>query len=667
VGDACKEGRRAGVADPDVPILRPPVWKRGRLMCGIFGVFGAGASRVSNDAASAAIESLRRRGPDGRGLWRDEGGGGLLGHTRLSVIDLSTTGSQPMQSADGRFVVTYNGEIYNYAELRSELLAGGASFRGTSDTEVLLAAFDAWGVDAVHRFVGMFAFALLDRKENVLRLYRDRLGVKPLYYATGPFGVAFASELKALRAAGIPCGGVDPGALSEFFRFGFIGAPRSIYERVRKVRPGHYLEVRDGKLAERRYWSLKEAEREGPFPGTEREVEERLEALLRSAFRYRMVADVPVGVFLSGGVDSSLLAALLQSENVGRIRTFTVGFAERSYDESTWAAHVARHLGTEHTERICTQRDAVDLLRAFPDIYDEPFGDTSGIPTALLARMAREHVKVALSADGGDELFCGYSYYIRQYRIGKALFASPAWARSGLSRGCSAIPPSALRLATSIIPSLPREGIEDKARKFRALLACRSWKSFYETSMSYWLPAEIDALLGRDSRDEVEGEDSGVPADHPIEGMMRWGIRRYLPGDVLTKVDRATMYAGLEAREPFLDHRLVEFSARVPFSLKLRGTTTKFLLRRILYRHVPRELVDRPKMGFGIPVETWLRGEIAVLAREYLDPARVRREGVLDPKIVAEVAGGFLAGRALNPTRLMLLLIFQMWKERWLP
>lgn len=636
-------------------------------MCGIFGVFGTGAAKVSPEAAAAAIEALRRRGPDGSGLWRDEGGGVLLGHTRLSVIDLSPSGSQPMQSADGRFVVTYNGEIYNYAEIRSDLLAGGATFRGTSDTEVLLAAFDAWGVDAVHRFVGMFAFALLDRKENVLRLYRDRLGVKPLYYATGPFGVAFASELKALRAAGIPCGGVDPEALSEFFRFGFIGAPRSIYERIRKVRPGHYLEVRDGEVAERQYWSLEEAERAGPFPGTEREVEERLETLLRSAFRYRMVADVPVGVFLSGGIDSSLLAALLQSENAGRIRTFTIGFPERRYDESTWAARVARYLGTEHTERTCTQRDAVDLLRAFPDVYDEPFGDTSGIPTALLARMAREQVKVALSADGGDELFCGYSYYIRQYRIGKALFASPAWARRGLSRGCSAIPPSALRLATSIIPSLPREGIEDKARKFRALLACRSWDSFYETSMSYWLPAEIDSLLGRDSRDEVEGEDSGVPGGHPIEGMMRWGIRRYLPGDVLTKVDRATMYAGLEAREPFLDHRLVEFSARVPFSLKLRGTTTKFLLRRILYRHVPRELVDRPKMGFGIPVETWLRGEIAALAREYLDPERVRREGVLDPEIVAEVAGGFFAGRALNPTRLMLLLIFQMWKERWVP
>ena len=636
-------------------------------MCGIFGVFGTGASRVAHESAAAAIEALHRRGPDGSGLWREEEGGALLGHTRLSVIDLSPSGSQPMHSADGRFVVTYNGEIYNYAELRSDLRAGGASFRGTSDTEVLLAAFDAWGVDAVHRFVGMFAFALLDRKENVLRLFRDRLGVKPLYYVTGPFGVAFASELKALRAAGIPCGGVDPEALSEFFRFGFIGAPRSIYERVRKVRPGHYLEVRDGKVAERRYWSLEEAERAGPFPGTEKEVEERLEAVLRSAFRYRMVADVPVGVFLSGGIDSSLLAALLQSERAGSLRTFTIGFPERRYDESTWAARVARHLGTEHTERICTQRDAVDLLRAFPDVYDEPFGDTSGIPTALLARIAREQVKVALSADGGDELFCGYSYYLRQYRIGKALFASPAWARGGLSRGCSAIPPSALRLAATLIPSLPRGGIEDKARKFRALLTCRSWESFYEMSMSYWLPAVIDALLGRESRDDVGGEDPGAPSGHPIEGMMRWGIRRYLPGDVLAKVDRATMYAGLEAREPFLDHRLVEFSARVPFSLKLRGTTTKFLLRRILHRYVPRELVDRPKMGFGIPVETWLRGEIAVLAREYLDPERVRREGVLEPKIVAEVAGGFLAGRALNPTRLMLLLIFQMWKERWVP
>ena len=640
-------------------------------MCGITGYWarrGDPAPWLADLAAS--VEALRQRGPDDSGVWVRPGGRVALGHTRLSILDLSPLGHQPMRSPDGAVTMVFNGEVYNFAAVRSELEALGHRFRSRGDSEVVLAAYQQWGVAAAERFTGMFAIAFWNERERRLVLLRDRMGVKPLYYAWDGKSLWFGSELKALRAFAAWEPEIDRDALGEYLQFGYVSAPRSIYRGVSKLMPGHWLELGEvGEPVARRYWAP-DAEA-APLDASEEELERRLESILVDAFRHRMVSDVPVGVFLSGGLDSSLVAALLQHYGGGDVRTFTIGFDDERFDESCHARRVAEHLGTRHCERIVRASDMSDVLADWGNLFDEPFGDTSGVPTYLVSRMAREHVKVALSADGGDELFSGYSHYgvvIDRHR------ALSRWPR-GL-RKAAAVPLAAFAggRAEAIADRLPlperrrhatRRALLERCSKLAVMLPDADGATIYDLAMSLWTPWEISALLGgaTQPRERVEGLASVA------DQMTHCDLRHYLPDDILAKVDRTTMAAGLEGREPMLDHRLVEFALRLPLSMRRGALGTKHLLRRVLYKYVPRELIERPKQGFAIPLADWLRGELAPLIDEYLSPARVRDGGLLDPQAVRRAVTNFRAGGPgndrLDVHKVWLLLAFQMWRGRW--
>ncbi|GMW08324.1 MAG: asparagine synthase (glutamine-hydrolyzing) [Gammaproteobacteria bacterium] len=578
-------------------------------MCGIAGAYleaGAG-DLVAALARSAA--AIRHRGPDAQGHWLAPGGRLGFAHRRLTIVDLSAAGNQPMASASGRLVICFNGEIYNYQALRQELEARGIAFRSHSDTEVILEAVEAWGLEpALHRFIGMFAFALWDAQANCVYLVRDRVGVKPLYFGRGGSQWAFASEVKALRHYPWLDHSPDREALSLYLRYGYIPAPRSVYQGVRKVPAGAYLQVAidSGNVTEHHYWSLPDVARAGqeyPYEGTPENAVEELEALLDDSIRLRMIADVPVGAFLSGGIDSSTVVALMRRHSSQPIRTFTIGFREPGSNEAEHAQRVAAHLGTEHQELYVGE---ADLLRHVDDITrigDEPFADPSILPTWILSRLAAEHVKVALSGDGGDELFGGYNHYTRvasaqrlNRRLPRALGRTlgELMTRSGASAG-----------------KLARKG---------AMMAATGIDEIATAMLSHWQrPARI--LRGGTNSDTVfESGEAPLGASLLARLMLRDTIR-YLPDDILHKVDRASMAASLEAREPVLDHRVIEFSWRLPLSWRIRDGVTKWPLRQVLARYVPRQLVERPKQGFGVPVSAWLRGELRGWAEDLLaDP-----------------------------------------------
>jgi asparagine synthase (glutamine-hydrolysing) len=641
-------------------------------MCGITGYY---ARNCQPEAwlrdLPAAVRSLRQRGPDDSGTWVRSGGGIAFGHTRLSILDLSELGRQPMVSDDGDLVMVFNGEIYNFAEIRLELEKCGHHFRSSGDSEVVLAALRHWGIAAVERFIGMFAIALWKESERRLWLIRDRLGVKPLYYAWDGRVLWFGSELKALRAFHAWRAEVDHGALGEYFQFGYVSAPRSIYRRVHKLSPGHWLELCDtGEPTTRCYWSTL-GPRE-PLAGSESELEEQLEAMFIDAFRYRMVADVPVGVFLSGGLDSSLVTAILQRHSGQTVRTFTVGFTDPGFDESPWARQVAAHLGTQHTEYILSPAEMVKILTRWANLFDEPFGDPSGVPTFLVSCVARESVKVALSADGGDELFSGYQHYGVMLARQRMLARMPRPARNALSQALQLLPARSLQGVVDRLPApaplrhAARRAVVDKLEKLRVVLPEADPATLYDLGMSFWTPAEGAQLLGAlaPPRPVLNGHPRSF-ADH----MSCCDLRHYLPDDILTKVDRTTMAVGLEGREPLLDHRLVEFALRLPLSLRRGSLGTKHLLRRVLYRYVPRAILDRPKQGFGIPMSRWLRSELSPLLDTYLAPGRVRAAGILDPKVVERALSNFKDGGPrrdrLDVQKVWLLLAFEMWREKW--
>jgi asparagine synthase (glutamine-hydrolysing) len=632
-------------------------------MCGITGYW----ARRGDPSAwladlGASVASLKRRGPDDDGVWVRNGGRVALGQTRLSILDLSPLGHQPMRSPDGALTMVFNGEVYNFAVVRAELEALGHRFRSTGDTEVILAALQEWGVAAVDKFIGMFAIALWNERERRLMLLRDRMGVKPLYYAWNGSSFWFGSELKALRAFAAWQPEVDRDALGEYLQYGYISAPRSIYRNVQKLLPGHWLELAEvGEPVAHRYWSP-------PAPGEslqddEHALEQRLETLLIDACRYRMVSDVPVGIFLSGGLDSSLVAAILQRYGGGEVRTFTIGFDDPRYDESRHAKKVAEHLGTRHTEQIVTPGDMRGVLEQWAELFDEPFGDQSGVPTYLVSKMARNHVKVALSADGGDELFSGYSHYGVVLDREKSLSKIPLPLRQAISK----IPVSALR---GIGGHAMRRKLVERVEKLQVMMPALDQPTMYDLAMSFWTPWDIRALLGGDAapRERVE-----VPSVAGLSSfadqMVRCDLRHYLPDDILTKVDRTTMAAGLEGREPLLDHRLTEFALRLPLALRRGPLGTKHLLRKVLYRYVPRELIERPKQGFAIPLSSWLRGELAPLLDNYLAPRRIRAGGLFDPDMVAKTVANFRDGGAehdrLDVQKVWLLLAFEMWRDRW--
>ena len=632
-------------------------------MCGITGFVSAPAAadeltRVVRGMCGALVH----RGPDDAGEWTDGDRGVAIGFRRLAIIDLSPAGHQPMISASGRYIATLNGEIYNFEELRRELREHGLApaFRGHSDTEVMLAAFDAWGIAAVSRFNGMFAIAVWDREARALHLARDRMGVKPLYYGfVGGFAgstFVYGSELKAIRRHPDFGGHIDRAALQLYLRFMYVPAPFSIYEGISKVMPGTIVTLDPDARTTRTtvYWSARDAAIDGVrhrFEGSEEEASRELEALLRDSIRIRMVADVPIGVFLSGGVDSSLVTALMQAESVTPVKSFSIGFDDIGYNEAPHAAAVARHLGTEHTELTVHERDALDVIPKLAMMYDEPFADSSQIPTHLVSALARRHVTVSLSGDGGDELFGGYNRYFIGQRLFRWIARTPRSVRPAIGRTLT-------KFSTRMWDRLaPRLG--ERVHKVARALTANDIDAMYFELVSHWNRGQGTGDGGQVV--PVLDRASWPPLDDPIERMMYFDQISYLPDDILAKVDRASMAASLESREPLLDYRLVEFAWRLPLSMKVRGGQGKRVLRRVLYRYVPPNLIERPKMGFGIPLGEWLRGPLRDWAEPLLDEAAIREHGLLDPAPIRATWEEHLAGRGDWNYHLWAILMLQVW------
>ena len=621
---------------------------------------------------AALVES---RGPDDSGEWTDPDAGIALGHRRLAIIDLSPGGRQPMASAGGDLVIAYNGEIYNFRELRAELESAGATFRGDSDTEVLVEACAAWGVErAIGRCIGMFAFALWDRGARRLHLARDRLGIKPLYWARTPGGgLVFASQPKCFSAHPDWRPAVDRAALAACLRHGYVSAPQCIYRDAFQVRPGCILTVdAGGEVRERRYWDAIEVARNGAAgrrrerPDDEEAVE-RLEGLLRDAVARRMVADVPLGAFLSGGTDSSTVAALMQSQSNRPIRTFSIGFNEKRFDEAVHARAVARHLGTDHTELYVEPDDALDLVPTIAERYDEPFGDSSQLPTLLVSELARRHVTVALSGDGGDELFAGYNRHAQAHTLRRIYTASPAWARRAASRALTTLRPGTWdRLSTLMPERLRPRLVGDKLHLLAEAVSLERFDDVYPRLVSQW-PLDAELVPGEGpgaGRIDPAAFDAGLEGDS--ERMQLMDLLTYLPGDILAKVDRASMAFSLEARVPLLDHRVVEHAWSLPPDFKLRAGETKWILRRVLERHVPRSLFERPKMGFAVPIDRWLRGPLRDWAADLLDPGSLGDEDLFNVALVRRRWDEHQSGARNWQYPLWSVLMAQAWRRRWL-
>ena len=615
-------------------------------------------------------DALRHRGPDDEGVWTDHDTGVTLLHRRLSIIDLSAAGHQPMMSADGRYVITFNGEIYNFQELRPELEARGVRFLGHSDTEVMVEAFAAYGVaSTVERLVGMFTIGVWDRRERALTLVRDRLGIKPLYWAKFDKLFLFGSELKALRAHPGWSPRIDRAAVASFMRHSYVPAPHTIYQGVHKLEPGTLLTLPlNGEPRVTRYWDARAVARQGlaaPMPGSDRELTDELELRLQDAVTCRMIADVPLGAFLSGGVDSSTVAALMRAANRGPVKTFTISSEIAGFDEAAHAAAVARHLGTDHTELTVTADQARDVIPRLPEMYDEPFADASQIPTHLVSAMTRQRVTVALSGDGGDELFAGYNRYRLTSRRWASLSLLPRPLRNGIAGAITGMSPDRWSRLLSILPARIRPSqIGDKLHKLAAVLTLPDGIAAYRRLVTNWEPSEV-----MPGSDEYKGAvwDPALPKEFPgfLDQMQLLDLITYLPDDILTKVDRASMAVGLEARVPLLDHRVVEFAWRLPHAARIRGNTGKWLLRQVLYRHVPKHLIERPKMGFDIPFGDWLRGPLRDWAETFLNERRLREAGLVDAARVRQIWQEHLDGRRNWQYLIWDVLMLETWRERW--
>lgn len=653
-------------------------------MCGVAGfVDGARLDPAERHRIAAEMAlALAHRGPDDSGVWTDADGGVVLAHRRLSIVDLSAAGHQPMTSPSGRFVITYNGEIYNFRSLREDLAGGDLRFQGTSDTEVLLAAVDRWGVEtALERINGMFAFALWDRQTRSLHLVRDRLGKKPLYFGRAGRSFLFASELKAFHAHPDFVPQLDRAAVALFLQYGYVPTPHSIYKGVFKLPAAGHLALPsepsggfDAPLDHvRTYWSLRERAQSGmeqPLQLSEEEASERLEEILSEAVAQRMIADVPLGAFLSGGIDSSTVVALMQKCASRPVKTFTIGFHERDYNEAEAAKEVARHLGTEHHELYVTPGDAQSVIPNLATIYDEPFADISQIPTYLVSRFTRDHVKVALSGDGGDEAFGGYTRHFVGPRLWKAMALCPTAVRRVGARLLTSVAPAgwdkAFETINRCLPQSqhrPTPGYH--VHKLAGLLAVAGPEDLYDRLVSRWTSPASMVIGGVPPRPAVDDPAQRFTQGDLAHRMMYYDTMGYLPDDILVKVDRATMAVGLEARAPLLDYRVMEFSWQLPLGMKVQGGQGKRILRQILARHVPTKLVDRPKQGFVIPVDQWLRGPLRDWAEAMLDPQRLRAEGVLEPKAIRQAWNEHLSGKRTRIDGLWCILMFQAWHERW--
>lgn len=648
-------------------------------MCGICGFLLGSPNGIPLDQLMIRMcETIAHRGPDDSGIWVDEVSGLAFGHRRLSILDLSPAGHQPMLSACGRYVIVFNGEIYNHLALREKLSSEGCApvWCGHSDTETLLACFTAWGIGpALQATVGMFALALWDRQGRLLTLARDRMGEKPLYYGWQGDSFLFGSELKALKAHPDFLGEVDRNALTLLLRHNCIPAPYSIYRGIAKLSPGHYLNIPLGEPSaarsarSRAFWSMNQAVESGlanSFKGDPVEAVDLLEERLLKSIGEQMLSDVPLGAFLSGGVDSSTIVALMQAQSSQPVRTFTIGSAEGDYNEAAHAKEVARHLGTEHTELYVQSRDALELIPRLPSMYCEPFSDSSQLPTFLVSKLAHQHVTVALSGDGGDELFGGYNRYLTARKVWAQGQRLPAFARHGGAGILRSLSPAAwdrlYALGKHLLPKswhLAYPG--EKAQKLAEVLAAPDGEAFFHQLTSHWkMPGSIviDAI---EPPSLLTSRSSWPKTDSLEHWMMAMDAQTYMADDILVKVDRAAMATSLETRVPFLDHRVVELAWRMPLSMKIRDGQGKWLLRQVLYRHVPASLIDRPKMGFGIPLDRWLRGPLLDWAEDLLDERRLRQEGYFRPGPIRKIWAEHLSGRRNWQYHLWDVLMAQAW------
>lgn len=646
-------------------------------MCGIAGFLGgAWPNPPQLDALLGRMaQAIDHRGPDHKGIWTDRESALAFVHARLAIVDLSPAGEQPMHSSSGRYVLLYNGEIYNHMALRDELAAAGARFawRGHSDTETLLAGIETWGLKAtLERSTGMFALALWDRQERTLALARDRLGEKPLYFGwqgSGPNAAfLFASELKPIVLHPAFAGEVSRDALTLLMRYGYIPAPYSIYTSIRKLEPGTILTLSDRKREgnSETYWSGAEIAVAGAAKSldlTPDEAVSGLEDVLTKAVGQQMVADVPLGAFLSGGIDSSTIVALMQKQAARPVRTFSIGFHEDGYNEAEHAKAVARHLGTDHTELYISPEQAQAVIPRLPDIYDEPFADSSQIPTFLVSQMARQHVTVSLSGDAGDELFGGYTRYGMTARFWRRMAAIPAPLRDLGASGLKSLPAATWDRLLKMVPPAPASVTGDRVHKGAALLASRSIDDLYRRLVSAWKhPSEL-VIGGHEPATLLAGDTPALPGLDVAERMMALDMLTYLPDDILAKVDRAAMAVSLETRVPMLNHAVVEYAWRLPMSYKVRDGQTKWVLRQLLYRHVPQTLMDRPKMGFGVPIESWLRGPLRDWAEHLLDERHLREQGYFKPAPIRDLWQRHLGGKENHQHALWIVLMFQAWLE----
>lgn len=658
-------------------------------MCGLAGFLTKKSWELSNDDLVGRMAlAIRHRGPDDAGTWADSKFGIALGHRRLSIVDLSMAGHQPMRSASKRYTVAFNGEIYNHLELRTELkasfflpgcLSGDIAWCGHSDTETLLAGFDAWGIqDTIQRCNGMFAFAVWDQQELSLTLGVDRLGEKPMYFGWQGQGeqstFLFGSEISALKVHPVFSRDIDRNAISLLMRYNYIPAPYSIYKGISKLEPGCLLTVSLAKPTPSiiRYWSATEVAMAGcgtPFKGSADQSVDALEALLKSSVQQQMMADVPLGAFLSGGIDSSTVVALMQAQSSRPVKTFTIGFDDKDHNEALYSKAVAKYLGTDHTELIASPKQILDVIYQLPTLYCEPFSDLSQIPTFLVSQLARQNVKVSLSGDGGDELFCGYNRYKLSANWWPITSAFPQAGRILASRGLTAVSQdkwnALIRPLEYLLPDklLPSK-LGDKLHKLAKTLKAANLDELYLGLVSNWdAPASL-VIAGQEQSTLLSEEVLHLSQLDATQRMMLMDTITYLPYDILVKVDRACMGASLEGRMPFLDHRVVEFAWSLPQNLKMRSGVSKWVLRQLLYRYVPKELIERPKMGFSIPIDKLLRGPLRDWAEALLDESRLLREGYFYPAPIREKWAEHLSGKCNWQNHLWSVLMFQAWLEK---
>jgi len=646
-------------------------------MCGITGVFLPGRECHFKAELSKMAATISNRGPDDYGYWCDVKSGIGLAHRRLSIIDLTKSGQQPMRSYSKRYVIVFNGEVYNYKELKKELVSENISWRGSSDTEIMLAAIDCWGLKkAVCKFNGMFAFALWDKKKCVLSLCRDRMGIKPLYYAKIKGGLLFASEIKAIKAYSDYHSDINTAALGSYLKYNYIPTPDTIFKNTWKLEPGHMINLKSSEIKNSiikpsdNYWDIKNiayTNQKNKFKGDDEDAITELDFLLNDSVNKRMISDVPIGAFLSGGVDSSAVASVMQSQSVSKINTFSIGFKEDGYNEACYAKKIASYLGTNHTELYISQKDALDVIPKLPTLFDEPFSDSSQIPTFLVSKLASRYVTVSLSGDGGDELFGGYNRHFLIPSIWKKIGKINPVIRRFVANFLNNLSPVQLNelfykmnKTIPLIKKIDRAG--DKINKLSEILHLKTPEAIYESLCSNWKTPESVLRGFREDIDFGKIKKSVECFDISHKTMF-WDMTTYLPDDILTKVDRSTMGASIEGRVPILDHRIVEFSWSLPLEMKIRNNKGKWILRHVLDRYLPSKFVDRPKTGFGIPIDVWLRRDLRDWVENLLNRKKLDSEGFFDPEIIRTVWKEHLIGKKNQQYQLWNILMFQSWLE----